>query len=140
MEKKRLPFVLYRVLAYVTGIFLILLTFAAMPAKYLVGETARFSLVGAPAGMENLFGDDSVLMALIAIPHGYIYMFYVLVVLWLAIDRRWGVGRTVGVALAGTIPFVGLVLEHRMATAEKAATATAAAAAQPGQGVPATEA
>ena len=45
-----------------------------------------------------------------------------------------------GVALAGTIPFVGLVLEHRMATAEKAATATTAAAAQPGQGVPATEA
>ncbi|MFC3998283.1 DUF3817 domain-containing protein [Nocardiopsis sediminis] len=121
MEKKRLPFTLYRVLAYVTGVFLLLLTFVSMPAKYLIGETARFSLVGAPAGLEQWFGDDSVLMAVVAIPHGYIYMAYVLVVLWLAIERRWNVGRTVGVALAGTIPFVGMILEHRLATAEKAA-------------------
>ncbi|MFC4565100.1 DUF3817 domain-containing protein [Nocardiopsis mangrovi] len=126
MEKKRLPFTLYRVLAYVTGVFLLLLTFVAMPAKYLIGETARFSLVGAPAGLEQWFGDDSVLMAVVAIPHGYIYMVYVLVVLWLAIDRRWNVGRTVGVALAGTIPFVGMILEHRLTTAEKAAAVSPA--------------
>ncbi|GAA4903545.1 DUF3817 domain-containing protein [Streptomonospora salina] len=120
MEKKRLPFALYRILAYVTGVFLLLLTFVSMPAKYLVGETARFSLVGAPAGTQALVGDDSVLMPIVAVPHGYIYMAYVLVVLWLALDRRWSALRTVGVALAGTIPFVGLVIEHRLAAAEKA--------------------
>lgn len=124
MDKKRLPFTLYRVLAYVTGVFLLLLTFVALPAKYLVGDTAAFSLMSAPAGMEQWFGPESVLMTLIAIPHGYIYMVYVLVVLWLALDRRWGAPRTVGVALAGTIPFVGLILEHRMASAEKAAEGT----------------
>ncbi|CAM4153665.1 hypothetical protein GCM10009799_21620 [Nocardiopsis rhodophaea] len=131
MDKKRLPFTLYRVLAYVTGVLLLLLTFVAMPAKYLVGEAARFSLVAAPAGMEQWFGDDTVLMKLVALPHGYIYMLYVLVVVWLAMDRRWSAGRTVGVALAGTIPFLGLILEHRLAKAEKAAMD--AEAASPGQ-------
>jgi integral membrane protein len=121
VEKKRLPFTLYRVLAYVTGVFLLVLTFVAMPAKYLIGETARFSLMAAPAGMERWFGDDSALMAPVAIPHGYIYMAYVLVVLWLAMDRRWGAGRTVLVAAAGTLPFVGLILEHRLTREERAA-------------------
>ncbi|GAA1782031.1 DUF3817 domain-containing protein [Streptomonospora arabica] len=126
MEKKRLSFVLYRVLAYVTGVLLLLLTFVAMPAKYLIGETARFSLAAAPAGAESLFGDESVLMPLVAIPHGYVYMAYVLVVLWLALDRRWSAPRTVGVALAGTIPFAGLIIEHRLAAAEKAGSGGAA--------------
>ncbi|ASU81952.1 DUF3817 domain-containing protein [Nocardiopsis gilva YIM 90087] len=129
MDKKRLPFTLYRVLAYVTGVLLLLLTFVAMPAKYLIGEAARFSLVAAPAGMEQWFGDDTVLMKLVALPHGYIYMLYVLVVVWLAMDRRWSAGRTVGVALAGTIPFLGLILEHRLAKAEKAAMDAEAASA-----------
>ncbi|WP_046469396.1 DUF3817 domain-containing protein [Allosalinactinospora lopnorensis] len=120
MEKKRLAFTLYRVLAYVAGIFLLLLAFVAMPAKYLVGETAPFSLMPAPAGMERLFGADSVLMMAVAIPHGYIYMLYVLVVIWVALERRWGAGRTLWVAVAGTIPFVGLIVEHRLAKAEKA--------------------
>ncbi|GAB3440089.1 hypothetical protein GCM10027570_05220 [Streptomonospora sediminis] len=132
MEKKRLPFTLYRILAYVTGVFLLLLTFVAMPAKYLIGETARFSLVGAPAGTETFFGEESVLMPLVAIPHGYVYMAYVLVVLWLALNRRWSAPRTVGVALAGTIPFVGLFLERRLTGAEKAGQAQPAGAAKSG--------
>ncbi|RNL84333.1 DUF3817 domain-containing protein [Halostreptopolyspora alba] len=134
MEKKRLAFTLYRVLAYVAGVFLLLLTFVAMPAKYLVSQTARFSLVPAPAGTERLFGEDSVLMMLVAIPHGYVYMAYVLVVIWVALERRWGAGRTLGVAIAGTIPFVGLVVEHRLAKAEKAAAGKSAQAVPVGEG------
>jgi len=121
VDKKRLPFTLYRVLAYVTGIALLLLMFVAMPAKYMVGEDSLLALVPAPAGMEHLFGRESVLMLFIAIPHGYIYMAYVLVVIWLALGRRWSAGRTVGVALAGTVPFIGMIIEHRLAKAEKAA-------------------
>jgi len=48
VENKRLPLTVYRVLAYVTSTWLLLLTFVAMPAKYLVGETAQFSVVPAP--------------------------------------------------------------------------------------------
>jgi integral membrane protein len=119
VDKRRVSFASYRVLAYVTGIFLLGLTFVAMPAKYLVGETARFSLVGAPQGMEHWFGPESPLMLFIAMPHGYIYMAYVFVVLWVALDRRWGAGRTLGVALAGTIPVLGFVVEHRIVRSEQ---------------------
>lgn len=121
MDRTRLSFTLYRVLAYATGIALILLTFAAMPAKYMVGENSALALIPAPAGTEALFGPDSALMLWTAIPHGYIYMAYVLVVIWLSLQRRWSAAKTLGVALAGTIPFLGLVIEHRMAKAEKAA-------------------
>lgn len=116
----RAVFLAYRVLAYITGVLLILLAFVAMPAKYLIGEDAAFSLVSAPAGMEQWFGDQSGLMVPIAVPHGYAYMAYVVIVLWLALNRRWGAGKTLGVALVGTIPVAGLLVERRMARAEPA--------------------
>lgn len=121
MSQKRgsINFTLYRVLAYVASVWLLLLAFVAMPAKYLVGANAAWPLVIPPAGIAGWFGDDSLLMALIAVPHGYIYLAYVLAVLWLAVDRRWGVWATVGTMLAGTIPFVGFVVEHRLANRER---------------------
>lgn len=131
MDNTRAPFLLYRVLAYVTGVLLILLAFVAMPAKYLIGADARFSLVDAPAGMEAWFGVDTPLVLPIAMPHGWIYMAYVLVVLWLALGRRWGAGKTLGVIVAGTIPFAGLVVEHRLAKKEEEARRSEAAAAAP---------
>ncbi len=131
MDKRRVSFALYRVLAYVTGIFLLGLTFVAMPAKYLVGETARFSLVAAPQGLEHWFGPESPLMLYIAMPHGYIYMAYVFVVLWVALDRRWSASRTLGVALAGTIPVLGFVVEHRIVRSEQAKDREAGRAQEP---------
>ncbi|GLU47263.1 DUF3817 domain-containing protein [Nocardiopsis ansamitocini] len=135
MGKKRLPFTLYRVLAYITSVWLLLLTFLAMPAKYLVGESARFSLVGAPAGTERWFGDDTPLMMFIAVPHGYIYMAFVLVVLWLSLNRRWSAPKTVGVMLSGTIPVVGFFVERRVAATEQAAMDAEAASPAPAQSV-----
>lgn len=131
MDKRRVSFALYRVLAYVTGVFLLGLTFVAMPAKYLVGETARFSLVAAPQGLEHWFGPESPLMLYIAMPHGYIYMAYVFVVLWVALDRRWSASRTLGVALAGTIPVLGFVVEHRVVRSEQAKDREAGRAQEP---------
>lgn len=128
MDKSRVSLALYRVLAYVTGVFLLGLTFVAMPAKYLIGETARFSLMAAPAGLEHWFGPESPLMLFIAMPHGYIYMVYVLVVLWVALDRRWSAPKTLGVVLAGTIPVLGFVVEHRVVRTEKAKEAGAGSA------------
>ncbi|WP_106581877.1 DUF3817 domain-containing protein [Murinocardiopsis flavida] len=131
MQNKRLPLSLYRVLAYVTGVWLLLLMFVAMPAKYLVGDDAMFSVVAAPAGAEHWFGPESPLMLYIAVPHGYIYMAYVLVVLWLAIGRRWSAGRTVGVALAGTIPLLGFFVERKVARREQDAMDAADAQSAP---------
>jgi integral membrane protein len=121
VDVKRLLFPAYRLLAILAGIMVILLFFVAMPARYLLGADARFSLADVPSGWEHWVGDDTVLIMFITIPHGYVYMAYVLVVLCLALDRRWGVGRTLGVMLAGTLPIVGLVVEHRLTRAEKAA-------------------
>ncbi|GAA1105315.1 DUF3817 domain-containing protein [Nocardiopsis metallicus] len=120
MDKRRVSFALYRVLAYITGVFLLGLTFLAMPAKYLVGETSMFALVGAPQGWEHWFGPESPLMHYVVMPHGYIYMAYVLVTLWVSLDRRWDAGRTLGVVLAGTVPILGFVVEHRVVKSEKA--------------------
>jgi integral membrane protein len=131
VDKRRVSFALYRVLAYVTGVFLLGLTFVAMPAKYLVGETARFSLVAAPQGLEHWFGPESPLMLYVAMPHGYIYMAYVFVVLWVALDRRWSASRTLGVALAGTIPVLGFVVEHRIVRSEQAKDREAGRAQEP---------
>lgn len=133
VDKRRVSFALYRVLAYVTGAFLLGLTFLAMPAKYLVGETSMFALIGAPQGWEHWFGPESPLMLYVAMPHGYVYMVYVLVVLWVALDRRWGAGRTLGVVLAGTVPILGFVVEHRVAKAEKAREQEAEQQAAPAQ-------
>ncbi|WP_344967706.1 DUF3817 domain-containing protein [Salinactinospora qingdaonensis] len=111
MDSKRLSLAIYRVLAYVTGVWLLLLTFVAMPAKY-------------------LFDPETWLMPAIAIPHGYIYMVYVLAVLWLAIGRGWGAPKAVGVMIAGTIPFLGFFVERRVARQEKAALAAGSAGGQ----------
>ncbi|MGW5874996.1 DUF3817 domain-containing protein [Nocardiopsis terrae] len=130
VDKRRVSFALYRVLAYITGVFLLGLTFVAMPAKYLVGESSMFALAPAPEGLEHWFGPESPLMLFIAMPHGYVYMAYVLVVLWVSLDRRWGAGRTLGVVLAGTVPVLGFVVEHRVVKSERAKEPAAARAAQ----------
>lgn len=120
MDKRRVSFALYRVLAYITGVFLLGLVFVAMPARYLVGENSMFGLLDAPQGWEHWFGPDTPLVMYITLPHGYMYMAYVLVVIWVALDRRWGAGRTLGVALSGTIPILGFVMERRTVKKEQA--------------------
>ena len=82
----------YRILAYATGVWLLVLT-AEMVAKYI------FSV-------ENLPG-------WIAIVHGWVYFAYLIVTLDLAVKVRWPVGRTIGTLLAGTVPFLSFVIEHR---------------------------
>lgn len=82
----------YRVLAYATGVWLLVLT-AEMVAKYIFG-------------VENL-------PTWIAIVHGWVYFAYLVVALDLAVKVRWSVGRTIGTLLAGTVPFLSFVIERR---------------------------
>ncbi|WP_336087924.1 DUF3817 domain-containing protein [Nocardia sp. SSK8] len=83
----------YRVLAWVTGLWLLLLTFE-MVAKY-------------------GFGVDT--PSWIAVVHGWVYFAYLLVTADLAVKVRWPIGRTVGTLIAGTIPFLSFFVEHRNA-------------------------
>ena len=80
----------YRVLAWTTGIWLIALCYEMV--------------------MKYVFHDDS--LGWIAIVHGWVYFVYLLFTANLAVKVRWPIGKTIGVLLAGTIPLVGIIVEH----------------------------
>lgn len=82
----------YRVLAYTVGVGLIVLTCIGLPLKYLAGNPSVTSVVG--------------------FMHGMLYIVYVLLVFDLARRARWPIMRIAGVALAGTIPFLGFFVER----------------------------
>jgi integral membrane protein len=50
----------------------------------------------------------------VAIAHGWLYMIYVILALDLCIRMRWGLLRMAFVVVAGTIPFVSFVAEHKV--------------------------
>lgn len=82
----------YRVMAWVTGVLLLVLVFVAMPLKYV--------------------GDDDRLVSVVGVLHGWLYMAYLVVAFLLAHRLRWPLGRTVLLLLAGTVPFMSFVAER----------------------------
>ena len=44
--------------------------------------------------------------------HGWVYFVYLLFTANLAVKVRWPIAKTIGVLLAGTIPLVGIIVEH----------------------------
>ena len=82
----------YRIMAYVTGVMLLLLVFVAMPIRYI--------------------GHDHGPVAVIGTAHGFLYCVYLLAAFDLALRARWSAKGTVFVLLAGTIPFLSFVAER----------------------------
>ncbi|MBY8862669.1 DUF3817 domain-containing protein [Nocardia sp. CA2R105] len=97
--KVRPAFLRYRVLAWATGTWLLLLC-AEMIAKY---------------------GFDVHTPNWIAVVHGWVYFVYLIVTADLAVKVRWPVGRTIGTLLAGTIPLLSFFVEHTNAKQVKQA-------------------
>jgi integral membrane protein len=86
----------FQVMAWVTGVVLAVMTVVGLPWKYVLGnEGATWYAVGWQL-------------------HGFLYMAYLVTVLDVAIRARWAPGRTVLVALAGTVPFMSFVFERRI--------------------------
>lgn len=81
----------YRVLAYTTGIWLLVLV-GDMIAKYIFG-------------IQNIPG-------WIPAVHGWVYLLYLILTIDLAIKVRWPVPRTIGTLLAGTVPLLSFFVEH----------------------------
>jgi integral membrane protein len=81
----------YRVLAWTTGLWLIALCYEVV-LKYVVKVENPPSWIG--------------------VVHGWVYFVYLLSALNLAVKVRWPMGKTVGILLAGTIPFLGIIVEH----------------------------
>ncbi|MGB3699234.1 MAG: DUF3817 domain-containing protein [Gordonia sp. (in: high G+C Gram-positive bacteria)] len=86
----RSALVRYRVLAWVTGVWLLLLV-AEMIAKY------GFDVDG--------FG-------WVGIAHGWIYFIYLICTVDLGIKARWPMPKLIATAIAGTIPFLSFWFEH----------------------------
>lgn len=88
-EKIRSALARYRAMAWLTGIWLLVLC----------GELFSHYVFHHP-------------VLWITQVHGLFYFIYVLVAFDLAIKVRWPLGKTVAVLLAGTIPVIGVVVEH----------------------------
>jgi integral membrane protein len=98
----------FQVMAWVTGLLLAFMTVVGLPWKYLLGnEGATWYAIGWQL-------------------HGFLYMAYLVTVIDVAIRGRWAPGRTVLVALAGTIPFMSFVFERRITHQLESASGPAA--------------
>lgn len=86
----------YRVLAWITGVWLLVLT-VEMVYKYLILESSS---------------DAPEWFTYIGQAHGVFYIIYLFMTLDLAIKARWQASRTLLTALAGTIPFLSFLFEH----------------------------
>lgn len=93
----------YRVIAWVTGVTLLVMALVAMPMKYL--------------------GEDDSLIGVVAPAHGFLYVVYVLATLDLMLKRSWRPVRTLLVLLAGAVPFASFYTERKVVEAERAAAA-----------------
>lgn len=80
----------YRVTAWATGLWLIAMCYEMV--------------------MKYGYGDHS--LNWIAQVHGIFYFIYLLCTANLAVKVRWPVGKTIGVLIAGTIPLLGIIVEH----------------------------
>ncbi len=86
-------FLRYRILAFITGVLLVLLVFVALPMKYLAHNEGPVSLIGTA--------------------HGFLFMVYLVTALDLGVRLRWAWLKLGLVMLAGTIPFASFVTERR---------------------------
>ena len=84
----------YRVMAWVVGVLLLVLTLIAMPLKYLADVPEPVTVVG--------------------IAHGFLYAVFFLVTLDLAVRARWRPLSALVVVVAGTIPFLSFVAERKV--------------------------
>ena len=84
----------YRVAAYVVGVMLLVLVLVAMPIKY--------------------FGDNDTPVAIVGPIHGWLFAIYLVITFDLARRTTWPLKRTLGVMVAGTIPFLSFYVERKV--------------------------
>ena len=83
----------YQVLAWVVGVLLVVLTLIAMPIKYLAHDGRLVQYVG--------------------VTHGWLYAILLISVVNLGMKIKWSWKWLLGIALAGTVPFLSFVAERK---------------------------
>ena len=101
----------YRIMAYLTGVFLLAATIWAI-----VGYA--FFNYGA--------GDKPNTYAMMWTGHGWFYFIYLVTAVDLTFRMRWSVKATIGILLAGTIPLASFFAEHWVTKKVRAQLATVA--------------
>jgi integral membrane protein len=86
----------YRVMAYVTGVLLVLLTLGCI-AKY----------------GTDMSGADS-FVKVVGIAHGWLYVLYLVFAFDLGSKAKWPVGKQLWVLIAGTIPTAAFFVERKV--------------------------
>ncbi len=86
----------YRVMAYVTGVLLVLLTLG-MIGKYLLDIDAATDFT-----------------RVVSIAHGWLYVVYLVFAFDLGSKAKWPVAKQLWVLLAGTIPTAAFFVERRI--------------------------
>ncbi len=105
----------YRVMAYITGVLIIVVIFAGIPLQL--------------AAHNKFIADD------VATVHGYLYIIYVIFAYLLSRKLKMRMGPTIVLLLAGTIPIMTFVVERWMTRAYITPALTAESAASPQQPV-----
>jgi integral membrane protein len=99
MENSQLQraWTIYRNLALIVGIALAVLSFVALPYRYILGNEKNAWTVGAWTA------------------HGWIFPIYLLATLNLSGKLKWPVVKTLLVMIAGTVPLMSFIAERRIA-------------------------
>ncbi len=95
-RKARSAWRFYRLMAFVTGVMLLLLC-VEMVLVYLV----------------QVGPDVAAWIRWIPFAHGWIYVVYLISVFNLWSTMRWGLGRMAALVVAGVVPVLSFVMEHR---------------------------
>ena len=85
-------FLRYRIMAFVTGVLLVLLVFVAIPIQ----------IWGHNKGPESVIGTA----------HGFLFMVYLITALDFGLRMRWPWVKLGLVMIAGTVPFCSFIAEH----------------------------
>jgi integral membrane protein len=106
----------YRVMAYITGVLIIVVVFAGIPLQ--------------------LVAHNTIIANQVATVHGFLYIIYVIFAYILAQKLKMRLGPTILLLLAGTVPIMTFVVERwMMRTYIRPALADDAAAGAPQQPV-----
>ena len=107
MQKLRNAALRYRVMAWVTGVVLAF-AFLWMLLLWILWISDGGAVGGFFSDNETKPAAYSVLW----IAHGWLYFIYLIVGVDLAFRMRYGILKTLGILLAGTIPFMSFVAER----------------------------
>lgn len=85
---------LFRLISFLEGLSFILLLFFAMPMKYMAGNPSFVKLLG--------------------MPHGVLFLLYIMLAISLSIEKEWGVKISLLVLLASVVPFGTFYMDKKL--------------------------